>query len=443
MEKCCIAIAGRTNSGKTTLFRCLTQKFVGEVKDKANVTRSVCEESGEMNVIYRDLPGFQEAGRIHDAFDFIPQEEIIKYAQTKGLELDAEAIIGLQGSDVVYYVIPLDIVPDNAFLTEIELVKKYNQNIIGILNKGSSQQILKQKNRTSQWIEFCENENIPYLEYDLHWDKPSKQIELAKLTLDRLDCTKKQIFEAYLKSVTENNDLRRQKIAGEIVDTMSKCRSIQRKSIQYGDYEDYKSAEDVVLEAKRLCGDFYKRIGKVYSIGFTDEMIDTIDLSVHKNVVVAVSKTTKRVQESLDTGAGGAVLGGAGGLATALSTMFGYGISMTFLGFLAIPLALAAVGAAAGGIYGAAQPQNDTLEVSCEINEADLFVIYQRLIAAAWCISYWGFDSINVSEDKSQKINYMLDFEVPLILHKLNLTSDNYSEGIENNTIKILQLLDI
>jgi hypothetical protein len=58
-----IAIAGRANAGKTTLVRTLLRSPVGEVADRANVTKwPEYYIDDALGVVFIDCPGFQDAG---------------------------------------------------------------------------------------------------------------------------------------------------------------------------------------------------------------------------------------------------------------------------------------------------------------------------------------------------------------------------------------------
>src|SRR5262249_10827957 len=140
-----IVVAGRTNSGKTTLIRTLIKASIGVVADRANVTQ-IAEafqykelEYNGMQAIFIDTPGFQNAGRLLSVLenqDENPKYRIPKAYDRSRLKFDEIASHTIQGSDVVLYVSSLESVPDDSHQDEIALIRRGQPRIVGILNKS-------------------------------------------------------------------------------------------------------------------------------------------------------------------------------------------------------------------------------------------------------------------------------------------------------------------
>ena len=62
-DRALIAIAGHTNTGKTTLLRTLTKRPFGEIRDEPNTTKEADPTPFDaMYATILDCPGFQNAG---------------------------------------------------------------------------------------------------------------------------------------------------------------------------------------------------------------------------------------------------------------------------------------------------------------------------------------------------------------------------------------------
>lgn len=446
MKKCCyIAIAGRVNSGKTTLFRNLTKKFVGEVADKANVTKTISEEIGNNGVCYMDLPGFQYAPLVSSKLSVEGWENTKEFLQSHHMETEREALKGIEKADVVYYVAPADVVPDESFREEINIIQKIQVPTIGIINKSSQiANVSKRDSHIQQWTDLFDESSMRTVIYDFHWDSPCKLAKLSELTYELLSTDKKSFYLQAQEITQKQNEERRYKIVEIIIQTLNTCKGLRKHSILHNCNEDEKQTlkEDLICKIKDICSNYYRDVSKLYSLQLSDDIALNLNPELLARTNVAVSESTKRVQEGLEAGAAGAVFGGVGGLFSATSTVLGYGVSLSFLGFLAIPVALAAVGGLIGGAYGASRPQEDTLEVELTIDNENLYHIYLRLIAGAWCISHWGFDCINI-ENKTERLKSIVEFDLPQIMSDLEISQANFQDNISENTFNILNTLKV
>jgi len=174
-DRIVIALAGHTNSGKTTLLRTLTKRPFGEVRDEANTT--VEPEPAQFDTLYAtiiDCPGFQDAGGTLMA---------IKHGELPSTMSDQIALKALQNVDVVLYVASLATVPDDSHLKELDLIKMCCDNNIAILNQYRIAADIYGEDRTDarvrQWEKLFKDPRVrASIIFDAHWDKGTNRQRL-------------------------------------------------------------------------------------------------------------------------------------------------------------------------------------------------------------------------------------------------------------------------
>ncbi|MBD2542842.1 GTPase [Planktothricoides raciborskii] len=266
-----IAVAGKTNGGKTTLIRTLMRQPVGEVKDLANVTKKGALYIYEgLQAIFIDTPGFQYPSI---ALDYLDGEHLSTRNQEK-FKYDLDAIDSIKQSDIVLYLANLSVVPDETHQDEVEVIKKIQPRIIGILNQyhknlqGSSKQEVD--NRCDQWARLLRSQGvIPVIIFDAHWDKRSKEAEIYDAIFNELTDELKNDFITGL-----NKFKKRQKdIQYEAFMTLAKAiialQAIEQtvsKSDYYDEETKNKYNERIGREIYQVTVGFIAYIAKLYEV---------------------------------------------------------------------------------------------------------------------------------------------------------------------------------
>jgi GTPase Era involved in 16S rRNA processing len=134
-----IAIAGHTNTGKTTMLRCLTKRSSGELADREHVTVSKHTVHHEtLQAAFVDTPGLEKA-RVALLLkeSAVSEGEIVRKLEQRHLDVEVEVIKALKETDIVYYVTSLGVVPDGGFEDEVALIRQYCTRIIGVTNMAN------------------------------------------------------------------------------------------------------------------------------------------------------------------------------------------------------------------------------------------------------------------------------------------------------------------
>lgn len=449
MDKIRIAIAGHANTGKTTLLRCLTKHNIGEIEDRANVTlRNETVYQNGLQAEFVDTPGLQEAGKVMLIRKLIKDDNKFEaMLLEEKLELELEVMKALQKTDVVYYVASIVGVPDNSYVSEINFIKLFCNKIIGLLNKSNeiSSDEEKLQNHLNQWTDFFIKEDIECLNYDFHWDSTKKQIELYERTHRLLNKKEQIVFSEGIKLLNNENEERRRKILNEINRTLDECNKLSRSTIigHSGHETPLVTKNKLVKDVVNLISQYARNLGTIYSIKIDDYFSQKVSLST-KTVeeIILVSRSTKKVEETLDNVTGGVGIGAtvgavSGGITLAQAAIAG--VALTGGLFLA-PLAIfAGIGLVVGAVSGATSSHEDTKEVKYSLQNSDLFAVTKVLIAVVWTIAYFGFEKNNTTPNKTERIEHLVDNEIPRLFEEYSINTDNYKEKI----IEILNYLGV
>ncbi|MDJ0556217.1 MAG: DUF3482 domain-containing protein [Microcoleaceae cyanobacterium MO_207.B10] len=358
-----IALAGRVNSGKTTMIRTLMRRVVGVVADRPNVTKEVEKVRSDGNdphrnsyqgiqAIFYDCPGFQMASLSRHFINKLP--ELLKLDPKA--KYDAVAIEAIKEVDVVIYVANLEDVPNDAYVNEIELIKTLEKPCVVLLNKfrQRAKEVSKSNTleRANQWKEKINQiSSFPVLKFDAHWKAPLGTEELYKIIKELLPYERRILFEEGLNNFYNSQEDIRRKISLTIVELISTSR--QRVSVDEmkddigpGDGESAlkKKLENMVREALEK---YFKTISEIYKLNAIQNTNDDIVYSQHVEsrfwAVVTSSSTIAGVGTAFGSATGaaiGAVVGffGLAGVGAGPAAMLGAQIGATIAGISGLGL---------------------------------------------------------------------------------------------------------
>lgn len=449
MSKIRITLTGHANTGKTTLSRCLTKSIIGKVEDRANVTlENMTVYHNGLQAEFVDTPGLQEAGKVLIIRKLISDDEKFEsMLKEEKLNIELEVIRALQKTNIVYYIVSVGNVPDNSYKSEIDLIKLFCNRIIGVINKSNEISFNKDKlhNHIKQWCDFFNEENTDYIEYDFHWDSTQKQIELYTKTHELLNNEERIIFSEGIELLNKENADRRQEILKEINNSLEECNNLSRSTIvgHSGHESPEKVKNKLIEDTVNLINRFARKLAKVYSVQIDDYFSQKISLSTNVvEEVILVSKAAKKIEKTIENTTGGVGVGAtvgavSGGITLAQASIAG--VALTGGLFLA-PLAIfAGIGAIVGAISGVTSSQEPTKEVKYSIQNSDLFSITKILISVVWTIAYLGFEKNNITIDKTERIEYLVDCEIPKLFEEYDVNEKNYKEKI----IEVLNYLGV
>ena len=322
-DKVCLAVSGHTNTGKTTFIRTLIREPIGIVKDEANATKHSVEAFySSIQAVFIDCPGFQNAVIFHKYLEIFKKNQEIARDLIKDIDItyDERALKGIDSADVVYYLVPLDRVPDDTFHHELRLILSRTEKIIGIINKEKDQRkILKSSEvdlRINQWKEFFASNNITRtVIFDSHWDAPSKADLLYSLTAELLSGDKKNDLYRGLESLRRSWDSRRYIISKKCADLIYYCRDLE---VSESNTEYDLDNNETKLQIQRIINsdisnefiEFFCDIAHIYKLS-SDLNPKDISQKPSFNSVIDSGKVSKAV--------GGAVAGGVIGTVGGIS----------------------------------------------------------------------------------------------------------------------------
>ncbi|NEQ38469.1 MAG: hypothetical protein F6K40_20235 [Okeania sp. SIO3I5] len=194
-----IAVTGHTNSGKTTMIQTLMKQKIGEIDDRANVTKDVQLAPYEYDFI--DTPGFQQANTL-----LLVKKDVIELDSEleKELEYEMKAFKAIESSDVILYVVSLETVPERSHEKEIELIVSTQKGVVALLNKGislsqpttDSDAVAKQTTRIERWKDVLHNCGVSKsFVFDAHSHDPGRVVEIYSAIKECLPTNKKSLFE--------------------------------------------------------------------------------------------------------------------------------------------------------------------------------------------------------------------------------------------------------
>ncbi|MEA5569538.1 GTPase [Calothrix sp. UHCC 0171] len=435
-----IAVAGHTNTGKTTLIRTLMKQTVGKIGDYANVT-----QIGELyyfdglQATFIDTPGFQQAGTINMFFELSrtnPELKMPNDLKSK-LSYDLSAVEALNKSDVVIYVASLSNVPDGSHKEEISIVKRICPKVVGVLNqynrqsKASNKQDLE--NRICQWINIFKEQSIEQtIVFDAHWDNPSKVNQLYESILLILDNEHKNIFSEGLERFKK----RQLEIRREV------CKILASFIINFKEQADitvpksnFNKEEEIKKIAKKIDDWLTELVFEICSIYEINAEYPTIPVD---ELLVEV-KRIRNYKENISITSGaagifGAVAGFVGGI---VGAVVGVMIPGSLVNAVTAEMQIGATLGAAIGSLAIFSDDNDM--ITLRISEKEIETLIFTGIAIIWGLSNNGYGrdrDLSISESKD------IICRIQNLSHnRINLLNANKVDIIEYSE-KILDILE-
>ncbi len=397
-QKINIAIAGRTNAGKTTLIRTLMKASVGEVGDSPNLTKEqqVYYFNG-IQATFIDTPGFQNASAIMMYLDMLDKNPDLKMSATwrDKLVYDEKAMTALEQSNVILYVASLSVVPDDSFIEEISIVKRKCSKIVGIINqygrqlRASSQ--TEVENRVEQWKTFFRKQSVNHVTVlDAHWDDPAKISQLYNHILNILDSEQRSQFAEGLKQFNQRQLEITREACNMLASLIKDCAENTDVTISKGDYNNEQKLEETKVQVGRkingAVAEFVYCVSDLYKVSAAHP-------TTPKDELLLLMQPKANYASRITAGGGAAaILGGVSALVGAI-------LGSTIMGFLtggvgAVPAALAwaqmggTIGAAMGSL-GVFSDDGDT--VTIKIKEEQMQTLSVTGIAIIWGLSNNGY----------------------------------------------------
>lgn len=441
MEKIKIVITGHTNTGKTSLIRTLMKSPVGEVGDKANVTKK-----GEtyfyqgLQANFVDTPGFRFASIYNMYLDAVKDNPTFKMPKNwaSKISLEKEAINEIDTSDVAIYVGALDVVPDDEHYEEIKLVQKLQPRMVGLLNKShylrtsKGEEVLK--NRISQWNEYFYDLGIDEsIIFDAHWDKYSKTNDLydkINLVISNRD---RKVFNIGLDLFKK----RQEEIREEACTMLAICiRKIQNVSLEVKqkDHIEEESAKKILEITNKAFLEFINSVNKLYVIAAENP---TIPAESIKKKIKLKSNWKKLLGKSTS---GIAYIGSMTALLGASLGAVGAGLVSGGLGIVAGAVSGAKLGGAIGSGLGSLIFLNRD-DLILEIKPNFIQDIFLNGIATIWGLSVSGY-----SRNEHLKGNEILKLTESVKGYITNTLDVNWatinSQDIKSKSVSIIRKLE-
>ncbi|NEO97956.1 MAG: DUF3482 domain-containing protein [Symploca sp. SIO2E9] len=444
-----IAVTGHTNTGKTTLIRTFMRTSIGEVGDSPNVTkRGKAYFYDGLQATFIDTPGFQQASAVAMYLDLKQENPDLKMSQEweSKVTYDHDAMKSIEASQVVLYVGNLSVVPDDSYKEELNLVKKIQPKVVGILNQYRQQSEVSDKqainHRINLWKELFESEGIEFVVFDAHWDNPAKINKIYDNIHKILEPEHQDLFSEGLKQFK----IRQAEIRKESCSMLAECiKDIQeyegvsfKKSLYKNDEQREEAKNKIARELYDKSVGFIARVSALYQIASEfptspkDEIKYKMQQSTNFSARVSVGSSTATM-----LGTGGAILGAS----------IGAGITMILTGGLGVE-AGALLGAQIGGIiggfigsFGVFLDDHDIIKIKVESEEIEAIVIMG--LATIWGLSNNGYgrgrdlsteeiknleDKIRLWQSKKPQINWLNETQVNVANY-----CDEILEFMENN----------
>jgi len=262
-----LAVAGHTNTGKTTLIRTLLRKPVGEVDDRQNVTQfAKAQEFSEFYARLVDTPGLQNAGAylVYLSFAEKHPDAADEVRSKVNIEWDIAAATAIEDSDVCIYVASLEHVPSEPFLNELTLVKSLCDSVVVLLNKDRefSEKDSRQEaeRRKGLWHSACEDQGVTtVIDFDAHWASPRQARRLLERVSELLPPAKQEPFRRGIQDFSSNQERMKHAAIEYALSCIVKCRK-----------------KDVTGELKRASGEgdkaYLERLKERLSKVFENEL---------------------------------------------------------------------------------------------------------------------------------------------------------------------------
>jgi len=443
-----IAVAGHTSVGKTTLIRTLMKSKVGEIADKANVTKDKGEYTYQgLQAKFIDCPGFQNALLLLSNPKLIDNNKVEGVFVPKNCDLtyDRRAIKAIVGSDVVLYVASLEAVPDNSHEMELNFIQTVQPNIVAILSKSHKNkescgnEVVN--GRISQFKSFLIEEGVKdIIEFDAHWDKPAKVNLIYDSIKKLIPNERRDIFEIGLNSFYARQKGIKDKVSEMYAKFIFDIKRIEVRIKQTPGKDDQIEEElqkKIFQEIVPVLNSFLKSISFFYEL-VTDDPITSpneFDVKYEKSTdlkdVITSSSIGATVTGSISgvIGAGvGAFFTGifSGGLAAGPGAILGAQIGASLGGV---------VGSLFGGLVGTGQ------QCKVQVNDSHLNLITDECISIIWALSHHGYGlSSHILEQQidglKANLNQIYQIAKPI---KLSIAEE---QDIRNWFSKVLDLLD-
>ncbi|NEO56210.1 MAG: hypothetical protein F6K54_25905 [Okeania sp. SIO3B5] len=397
-----IAVTGHTNSGKTTLIRTLIKKEIGEIDDRANVTKDVKPTPYEyegLQAVFIDTPGFQQANLLL----FLQQQGLTELNSEleKKLEYEIKAWGTIKSSDVILYIVSLETVPDDSHKEEIKLVVSAQKGVVALLNKGISQfqaspksdVVAERITRIGQWKDILCNCGVSEsFVFDAHWYNPDRVEEIYGAIKECLPINKKLFFEDSLLAFREHQKNKFKTACNLIFECLDKCR--QRITVQTSafDYNLDKSKEEAVFKMSELLYnavmDFINNASKLY---YEVVVPLNIDDAIIQNPKPNIRRKTNIRELLIYTGS---TTSGLTALGTTLGVAVGASASTVLTGGVGAGILIGAqvgsvIGSCLGGILGIVD--NAQTDISAQVSKEELGKIQCICINVIWALSQHGF----------------------------------------------------
>lgn len=399
LKKIRIAIAGHTNTGKTTLIRTLMKSSVGEVGDLPNVTKkgNAYFHYG-LQADFVDTPGFQYASVVLLSWDFKqenPDFKVPKNWEDK-INYDLDAIEVISNADVVLYLGNLSVVPDDSYKDEIAVVKKLQPKAVAVLNqykkqlKASDEEVVN--NRIDQWKKVLNEQNInDVIIFDAHWDSPKKITKIYDCIYNVLDEEQKLLFTEGLKQF-KNRELSIQREAFYLLSLcIEDCQNNAKKELRRTDYSTKENIEQQArVEIARIINgsltSFLYRVTTLYEKAAENPTASKEDLMIKINSSI-------NLPERIGIGSSAAgILGAFGAAVGGTIGAIGLGIFTGGLGMAEGAIGGAQLGGMIGAAIGSIATFSDTNDiVTIKIESEQVRYLLSECLAYIWGLSNYGF----------------------------------------------------
>ncbi len=362
-----VSLAGHTNIGKTTWLRTLLMNQVGEVADRANVTKAITPEglfpSDNPYIEFYDVPGQRRFSQVlatakerygahikPDDLRSLAADRSLRTEMYEGLPEDEQGALDADfnllehffGCHIILFVADCQEDPPEGYLDEVDLLIKTGVPVIGILNyvteKDDEKHILA-------WEQHLMS--VGTVRYDAFYNCPKSEERLGKLlssAINKLDAG--AVYEKYIQYYWQWRSEERKKQVSKSAELLAEF------LVNVGAFRKVKkniSELAVESEKKDLQKRFNHKVGEEIlrvrseirqAFGF-----DYLNMEKWGGVSVVSQEAGSRNKIfQVGTGAGtGAVIGGAVGLGIDVACGGLSGGAPTVLG--------AAVGASLGGMF--------------------------------------------------------------------------------------------
>lgn len=392
-NKCTIAIYGKPQSGKSTLLRRITKKYV----EKDHVSRGF-EEHG---ICYLELSNLQRAGYTLGLLES-GNSDVNRLLHERLSDKDIRIIEYIRHADLVYYVIRTDNLVKSvnqqiddlvtSILTDLDLTIKLNKKLLVILNTSLDEKLKGNCKNLSFWKKELEKKGISFYHFNFLWDDFSNVInELKKITSKCL--SNERTFN--IESINKQNEERRQKIAEKIDCTLKSFVNVY----QVTSSQNKSNQDNITQDLTNLYKDYIDIITELYSI--------------------KLNKKELKPSDNFVLGATALFLGKLGGLG------------------LLIAGSVLAYNSAIKKYLVSTNAHEEMFEY---LKSKDIVKIYTILIAIACYISFFATEDMsNMATDHILILNYLKEFKIPSLINELK----NEGKYKNNITQTILERLNI